>query len=175
MAITTTYWGLNGLIILIGLTIAAYFYMTRNFNYWKKRGVKEISKPTPFLGNIGRLFKQSAPYFMRDLYNQAKGEPYMGFYFLDKPLLLIRDRELVKNVLVKDFNYFSDRYVAPSKRDRLGYANLFVIKNPAWKILRTKLTPIFTSGKLKKMYDLMQVCAQNLDTYLDSLNLEGRQ
>ena len=56
--------------------------------------------------------------------------------------------------------------------DRLSYSNLFFIKNPAWKIIKTKLSPTFTSGKLKKMFELMLECGDNLDTYLESLKLE---
>lgn len=173
MAFFTAYWGLDGMIALTVLFITAYLYMTRKFNYWKKRGVVEVP-PTPFIGNFMEcaFLKKSPGQFMKDLYDRAKGLPYIGFYVIDKPFLLVRDRELVKNVLVKDFNQFADRYGSPDPNDRLGYANLFFLNNPAWKILRTKLSPIFTSGKLKKMFELMIECAKNLDTYLESLKVD---
>ncbi|KAG5328855.1 CP6K1 protein, partial [Acromyrmex heyeri] len=174
MALVTTYWGLDGMIILMTLIITAYLYMTRKFKYWKKRGILEIT-PMPFFGNFKEcLFQKKAPaYFLKDIYDEMKDLPYVGFYVLDKPFLLVRDRELVKNILVKDFNYFSDRYNSADPIDRIGYANLFFIKNPAWKVIRTKLTPLFTSGKMKKMFDLMLTCVKNLDEYLDALELEG--
>lgn len=174
MALITAYWGLDGMIALTSLIVIAYLYMTRKFNYWKRRGVLEINPPTPFLGNFTEcaFLKKSPGYLMKDFYDQAKGLPYIGFYVLDKPFLLIRDREIIKSVLVKDFNYFADRYGSPDPNDRLGYANLFFLRNPAWKILRTKLTPIFTSGKLKKMFELMLECAKNLDMYLASLKVD---
>lgn len=174
MALITAYWGLDGMIILMTLMITAYLYMTRKFKYWKKRGILEIT-PMPFFGNFKEcLFQKKAPaYFLKDIYDEMKGLPYVGFYVLDKPFLLVRDRELVKNILVKNFNYFSDRYNMADPIDRIGYANLFFIKNPAWKIIRTKLTPFFTSGKMKKMFDLMLTCVKNLDEYLDALELEG--
>lgn len=174
MALITAYWGLDGMIILMTLMTAAYLYMTRQFKYWKKRGISQIT-PTPFFGNFKEcLFLKKAPaYFLKELYEETT-EPYIGFYVLDKPFLLMRDRELVKNILVKDFNYFCDRYNTADPNDRIGYANLFFIKNPIWKTLRMKLTPFFTSGKMKKMFDLMLVCVNNLDEYLDSLKLEGK-
>ncbi|XP_012224508.2 cytochrome P450 6k1 [Linepithema humile] len=176
MAFITAHWGLDGIIVLTTLMIAVYLYMTRKLNYWKKRGVTEVVSPTLFLGNFTDcvLFKKSPGHLIKDFYDRAKGLPYAGFFILNKPALLIRDRELVKNILVKDFSNFENRYGSPDTKDRLGYANLFFINNPAWKILRTKLSPIFTSGKLKKMFELMLVCAQNLDTYLESLKLEGK-
>ncbi|XP_014481573.1 PREDICTED: cytochrome P450 6k1-like [Dinoponera quadriceps] len=174
MTLMTNYWGLDGIILLTAFMVAAYLFMTRNFKYWKKRGVEQVP-PVPFIGNFTEcmLLQKNPGYFMKDLYNYAKGLPYIGFYVFDKPSLLVCDRELVKNILVKDFNNFSDRHGSPNTNDRLGYANLFFIKNPAWKILRTKLTPIFTSGKLKKMFELMLECGNNLDTYINSLGLKG--
>lgn len=176
MALLTPYWSLDILIVSSSLMIAAYLFMTRKFKYWSKKGVMEIT-PTPFFGNFGDclLLKKSASEFIRELYEQSKGLPFMGFYIFDKPFFLVRDPELIKHILVKDFNIFADKYAtADSKNDRIGYSNLFIMKNPAWKYLRTKLTPIFTSGKIKKMFDLMLMIGKNLENHLESLNLDGK-
>ncbi|XP_011636626.2 cytochrome P450 6k1-like [Pogonomyrmex barbatus] len=174
MALITNHWSLDGIITLIILIIIVYFYMTRNFKYWQKRGVLEIT-PIPFMGNFTEclILKKSPGYFLKNIYDQAKGHPYIGFYIFDKPFLLLRDHELIKNILMKDFNTFFDRYASADPSDRIGYATLFSIKNPAWKIIRMKLTPFFTSGKLKKMFGLMLECTKNLEDYLDSLKLKG--
>ena len=176
MALLTLHWSLDGIIILSSLIIAAYLFVTRKFNYWSKRGVKELA-PTPFVGNFMDclLSKKSAPQFLKDLYNYGRDLSLLGFYIFDKPYLLIRDPELIKHVLVKDFDYFPDRYsCADEKDDRLGYANVFMIKNPRWKSLRQKLTPFFTPGKLKKMFDIMLAVTYDLGKHLGSLHLEGR-
>ncbi|XP_076164166.1 cytochrome P450 6k1-like [Ptiloglossa arizonensis] len=172
MAVITPYWGLDGMIIFASLMVVFYMYMTRKFKYWAKRGIMEIP-PTPFMGNFTDclMLKKSPSDFIKDLYEMARGLPYMGFYIFDKPFFLVRDPELVKHILVKDFNVFNDRYASPAVTDRLGYANLFQIKNPAWKVLRSKLTPIFTSGKLKRMFELMALVGDDLDKHLESLNL----
>lgn len=175
MAFITNYWSLDGIIILTVLIIIAYIYMTRNFKYWEKRGVLEIT-PTPFVGNFMEclLLRKAPSYFLKELYEQGKGQPYVGFYIFDKPFLLLRDPEIIKNVFIKDFNTFFDRYASADPNDRIGYSSLFSIKNPAWRVVRTKLTPFFTSGKLKKMFVLMLECGKHLDDYLDSLELEGK-
>ncbi|KYN13096.1 Cytochrome P450 6k1 [Trachymyrmex cornetzi] len=170
MALTDC-WALDGIIILTILIITAYLYMTRNFKYWKKRGVLEIT-PTPFVGNFMEclLLRKAPAYF----YDRAKGEPYVGFYILDKPILLLRDHEIIKSILIKDFNIFCDRYATGNPKDRIGNSSLFLINNPTWKILRAKLSPFFTSGKLKKMFGLMLECGNHLNEYLDSLKLDGK-
>ncbi|KAL6418467.1 hypothetical protein ACFW04_012069 [Cataglyphis niger] len=177
MALITAYWGLDGIIVLTTLMIIVYLYMTRNFKYWKKRGISEIFPPTPFLGNFTEclLLRKAPAYFLKELYEQAKGLPYFGLYIFDKPFLLVRDRELVKNILIKDFNTFSDRYIMADPKDRLGCNNLFFMRNPTWKMLRMKLSPFFSSGKLKKMFELMLECGNNLDTYLESLKEDGKE
>lgn len=132
-------------------------------------------RPVPLLGNFADCFfmKKSPGEFIKGLYDESNGLPYMGFYIFDKPFFLIRDPELVKHVFVKDFDHFADKYSETNIKDRLGWANLFMIKNPAWKVLRSKLTPFFTSGKLKKMFDLMVQVGNDLDAHLESLSLEG--
>ncbi|KZC14179.1 Cytochrome P450 6k1 [Dufourea novaeangliae] len=140
MALLSPYWGLDGIILFASLMVAAYVYATRNFKYWAKRGIMEIP-PTPFIGNFKEclLLKKTPSDFVKELYDQSKGLRYMGFYIFDKPFFLIRDPELIKHVLVKDFNVFHDRYASPNVTDRLGYANVFMMKNPEnGKVLEVK-------------------------------------
>ncbi|KAK0166956.1 hypothetical protein PV327_004420 [Microctonus hyperodae] len=172
MAAITSHWILDSIILFASLIVFSYFYVTRKFGYWKKRGVTEF-KPTPFIGNLGDCLtvKKSAGQWLEDCYNNSAGLPYVGLYLFHKPTLLVRDPELIKNVLVRDFNYFQDRYARASADDKLGSSNLFTIKNPAWKTLRSKITPIYTSGKVKKMFELMVEIGDDLDTHMKSLDL----
>ncbi|XP_071636505.1 cytochrome P450 6k1-like [Temnothorax longispinosus] len=175
MAFMTNYWILDGIIILT-ILIIIYFLMTRNFNYWENRGVLEIT-PTIFNGNFGEcLNREKAPSsFLKELYDRAKdnSKPYIGFYISGVPFLLLRNREIINHVLITDFHYFHDRYSSADPKDRIGYANLFFIKNPTWMKLKTKLMPFFNNSTLEKMFDLMLVCGKHLDKYLDSLKLDG--
>ncbi|CAK9831376.1 Cytochrome P450 6k1 [Anthophora retusa] len=175
MALLTPYWGLDGIIVLMSIMVTAYLYATRKFKYWSKLGIMELT-PTPFLGNFTDclLLKKAPSQFVKSLYDQGKGLPYIGFYIFDKPYFLVRDPEIIKQILVKDFTVFADRYATTDeKNDRLGYANLFMMKNPAWKLLRTKLTPIFTAGKLKRMFELMLLVAKNMEQHIETLLPDG--
>ncbi|XP_011302432.1 cytochrome P450 6k1 [Fopius arisanus] len=174
MALLTKFWGLDLLAVSFVLILVFYLYMTRNFNYWTKRGVKQIP-PVPFFGCFKEIIlQQKVPgHFFRDWYEKYRPLPYVGFYVLDKPFLLIRDPELVKSVLVKDANYFQDKHLTANPNDTLSAANVFLIKNPAWKYLRSKLTSVYTAGRLKKMFDLMLDVCKDFDTFLESQNLDG--
>ncbi|XP_015114683.1 cytochrome P450 6k1-like [Diachasma alloeum] len=174
MIFAWNHWMMYPIIFLTLITYLAYRYMTRNFDYWKKRGVVSVP-PTPFLGNFGGFLtgQKSGGKLLQEIYNYAPDEPYVGFFGFDKPLLVIRDTNLIKHILIKDFDHFQDRYTSSGDYDLLGRASLFMIKNPAWKYVRTKMSSIYTSGRLKKMVQLLVEVAQDLVTHLESLDLKG--
>ena len=93
----------------IGLVLVScvYWYYRNVFNFWKKRGVKYVKPEIPF-GNSKdlALMRVSLTEFFKGLYDAFPGERYMGIYEFNKPTLLVRDPELIKHVLVKDFAHF---------------------------------------------------------------------
>lgn len=85
---------------------------------------------------------------------------------LNKPTLLLLEPEIIKQFLVKDFQYFTDRgFIYDEKREPLT-ANLVNLEGSKWKVLRQKLTPSFSSGKIKNMMALLQDCSKQLLVYL---------
>lgn len=48
-------------------------------------------------------------------------------------------------------------------------AHLFNLEAERWRPLRTRLSPVFTSGKLKEMFPLILECSKHLGQYLDKL------
>lgn len=48
--------------------------------------------------------------------------------------------------------------------------NLFALEPERWRPMRAKLSPIFTSGKLKEMFPLILECAGNLEKYLGKIS-----
>ncbi|XP_046744632.1 cytochrome P450 6k1-like [Diprion similis] len=177
MAVLLLNWWLDFAVILLSAFAAAYLYMTRNFNYWSKRNVMEVS-PIPFFGNFFDccLFRKSPSEVLQSLYEKGSSNeetPYVGFYVFDKPALVLRDQEIVKRVLIKDFDYFVDRFIRTDVSDSLGYANIFLMKNPAWRTMRVKLTHFFTAAKLQRTFRLMVDVGEDLDKHLEALKLGG--
>jgi len=82
---------------------------------------------------------------------KGKG-PFGGIHFLLSPTILTLDIEFVKRILIKDFSHFEDRGVYYNEKDDPLSAHLFALKDEPWRKLRSKLTPTFTSGKMKFMY-----------------------
>ncbi|KAI8441397.1 hypothetical protein MSG28_015012 [Choristoneura fumiferana] len=140
--------------VLIGLL---YLYGTQSYNYWKDKGVK-YEKPLPFIGNAAPLFahRVSVTTYITELYRKYPAEKYVGFYVASKTALLVKDIDLIKQVLVADFLHFyprglnsHDEVIEPMLK------NLFFADGDLWKLLRQRLTPAFTSGKLKAMFPLI--------------------
>ena len=103
--------------VITAIFIGFYFYLTRNFKIWQKLGVPYI-KPTPFFGSLKEcaLQKTTIGEQLQKIYNEHSDKPYVGIFSFDKPGLLIRDLELVKNILVKDFQNFVDRILSVEER-----------------------------------------------------------
>ncbi|KAH8331649.1 hypothetical protein KR074_009053 [Drosophila pseudoananassae] len=160
----------EALFLVVAALVAVYLWFQRNHTYWQRKGIPYIP-PTPIIGNTKPAFKMETSFglYLSEIYNdpRAQNEAVVGIYALNKPALIIRDVDLIKSVLIKDFNRFHNRYAqCDPHRDPLGYNNLFFVRNNHWKDIRTKLTPVFTSGKVKQMYPLMQEIGRDLEAAL---------
>ncbi|KAK7869854.1 hypothetical protein R5R35_006665 [Gryllus longicercus] len=158
----------TALTILAIVTGVLYWYCTNTFDYWKKKGVPYVP-PTPFFGNIAEslLGTKNFNFVHQELYNRFKGHRFVGIYHAKKPVLLLRDPELIKLCLVKDFQNFHDRdsvIINPEKN--ILQQNLVNLAGQKWRVLRNKLSPTFTSGKIKNMFPLMIECCANVVSYL---------
>lgn len=152
------------LAILIG---GAYGYFKYVYTYWERRGVKYI-KPSFPLGNFAQTFLQrfSVGQLVEKLYHETS-EPFIGIYGVIRPILMIRDTSLIRRIFIKDFSHFADRGVYINETYDPLSGHLFSMSGEKWKNLRAKLTPVFTSGKLKAMFSTLLNCGGPLKRYLD--------
>lgn len=154
------------LALIIILIIAVVFFVRRQYTHWDHVGIANIKGSFPF-GNLKSVVKcqRSFGTALYDLYRQTS-EPFVGIYLFFRPAILIRDAEMVKSILTTDFQNFHDRgtYCDP-ERDPMS-ANLFALPGEAWKSLRTKLTPAFTSGKLKGMFPSIHSIGDELVNFM---------
>lgn len=156
------------------LIVALYYYSISTFDFWKKRGVPG-PKPLPFFGNTKDLMFVKVPMstFVKDIYEKYPNEPMIGLFVNRSPILVLNDPDLIKDVLIRDFSNFVDRGFNVHERTEPLSLNLLNLEPKRWRPLRAKLSPIFTSGKLKDMIPLMLECSQHLEDYLDKLVAKG--
>ena len=79
---------------------------------------------------------------------------------------MIIDPNLIKQIFIKDFDFFTDKRKFSAGNKYFDNA-LFNLEGDNWRKARHASTPVFTSGKLKKMSKLMKKVADDLVAQLD--------
>ncbi|GFR96210.1 cytochrome P450 3A24 [Elysia marginata] len=79
----------------------------------------------------------------------------------DLPVLVTRDLDLLKQVLVKDFNNFVNRNDQMATRSLIG-KGVFFLKDYDWKRIRQLMSPSFSTGRLKRISAHVQEAANHL-------------
>ncbi|RZC42383.1 p450 domain containing protein, partial [Asbolus verrucosus] len=159
-----------------------YFLTLPQGGLWldfQRRGVPG-PKPTFLLGNVGPSFflKKSLAEVFADVYNEYQNVPVVGIYTATTPTLIIRDPEVIKDVIVKSFSNFRDNALYIDKEtDPLFGRHPFILRGDEWKSTRVQLTPGFTSGKMKWIYPLLEDISEKFAKFIASqpkaLNGEG--
>lgn len=105
---------------------------------------------------------------IRKIYNEIKptGAKVCGIYFFTRPVTMLLDLDIIKNVFVKDFSNFTERNMYYNEEDDPLSANLLTLDGDKWKKLRAKLTPTFTSGKMKFMFPTIVMVAERFRDHL---------
>lgn len=155
-------WLLCGSIVILW-----YLYIKKKHRFWKNLGVPYIPPIVPW-GNILHAANPKIHFaqLMKEFYDENKHHgDYVGFYFLTKPAILVTSPEFARKVLTQDFQYFMDRGLYYNERTDPLSASLFSLEGQKWKRIREKVTPTFTSGKMKTMFSTVIGVADRLIEY----------
>lgn len=100
------------LIVLIVIPLILYYWYFGRVNYWKKNNLIYF-RGYPIIGNLWEVltFKKSYYEQVYEYYfdDSVKSEAIFGYNIFTKKAVFIREPELIKNVLIRDFNQFSNR------------------------------------------------------------------
>jgi len=79
---------------------------------------------------------------------------------------MIRDPELLKQITIKDFDHFVNHRNLfgvdnddPHCMNNLLGSSLFFLRDARWKDMRSSLSPAFTGSKMRQMFQLMDLVA----------------
>jgi cytochrome P450 family 6 len=146
------------------ISVLLYLYGTRRFNYWESKGIK-CDKPYPFIGNSFKYLTLQTSFtnFYTYFYKKYPNERFIGTYAANNPMLIVTEPRDIQRVLINDFNTFYPRGIKIDKEDPDPFLkHLFMADGDLWKLLRQRMTPAFTSGKLKAMFPLIVERAEKL-------------
>ncbi|PSN38878.1 hypothetical protein C0J52_18965 [Blattella germanica] len=159
--------------LIVVLLLAIYIRFKKAFTYWKKKNVPYIEPIFPF-GNFADavLVRRSFAEMNKCQYKSLEGHDFGGFYIFTKPAIMFRDPELIKTVLVKDFSSFHDRGIYINEEVEPLTGHLFILPGARWRNLRVKLSPTFTSGKMKMMFQTLVDCGIELQDLVQNMAKE---
>lgn len=155
--------------LLIAVITVILIYIKFVYTHWQRYGFPYI-KPSIPLGNLGPVAKREMSFGMNiyELYKFDKN-PFVGVYLFFRPAILVRDVKLIQQILAADFNHFHDRGIYGNKKYDPLSETLLRMKGQAWRNTRTKLSPAFTSGKIKTMFSSILMQCDNLCDHLEML------
>jgi len=151
-----------------GVTVLVlYVYFKICYSYWKKRGIPTL-KPTAPFGNFSHsiLSGKNPGFQLAELYKAFDGHPVGGVYTFGAPSLLLRHPDVIKDILVKDFDHFYSRGRHFDEEAEPLDAHLLALSGSKWRNLRVRMTPLFTPLKIKMMFGAMVECGKNLQICL---------
>ncbi|XP_076323547.1 cytochrome P450 6g1-like [Tachypleus tridentatus] len=169
----------------------------KHFNSFVKLGIPG-PKPNLLLGNMWELYWKG-PLSCLQRWIDQHGKVFIYFFGM-RPVLVVMDLDLLKEIQIKDFMDFADRPVLLLHRVlSLGFLGLFELDPPKkpgepindfliflrgtrWKRVRSVITPSFTTLKLKTMAQTMDESINDLlknieeysrqENYIDRGNLD---
>ena len=139
--------------MVVGAVITIYVNFFQS--YWSRRGI-----PTPSAFNIRRFV---LPIHLHDQEIYRDQGTIVGLYEGFRPTLLLGEPDLIRDILVKDFDNFPSRraYNFGHLPDRMG---LLFMKGSEekWEKLRSLITPHFSNGKMRGLTPKVNECVSNL-------------
>lgn len=82
-----------------------------------------------------------------------RGDKFCWTTELGTPRVVLRDVEVIKKVMIKDFDHFVDRRKFFNDDNSPFRFTLPMLEGDEWKGVRSAVSPTFTTGKIRRMMD----------------------
>lgn len=143
------------LVLITVLVLTYYIYTMRKYSIFKRYGIPAI-QPKPFIGGFSYFAKTG----LKEAEYEAtiKHGKVVGFFLINMPTAFVTEPEIIKEIFVKRFHEFPNRSKAAHITKFWEKTILQTTDVNNWRFLRSTLTPTFSSGKLRKMDQIIRVC-----------------
>uniref|UniRef100_A0A0K8TUK8 unspecific monooxygenase n=1 Tax=Epiphyas postvittana TaxID=65032 RepID=A0A0K8TUK8_EPIPO len=163
------------LIWVLALLLAFVLYCRKVYSRFSRHGVRNLT-PIPILGDMVKMTFRMEHFFenIDRIYRSFPGEKFVGSFEFIRPVVFIRDIELIKQITVKDFEHFLDHAVVIDENiDPFFGRNLFALKGQKWKDMRSTMSPAFTSSKMRVMIPFMTEAGDHMINRIKKTILES--
>lgn len=166
------------------IVVLLYHYVAKKYDYFLPKPIPCV-KPSFLVGSTGpMMFRlRDVCSHVKILYNTFPESKICGFYDLMKPIVMMRDPEVIKKIAVKDFDYFMDHTPTMTNSspegevggDSLFGNSLFALRGQKWRDMRATLSPAFTGSKMRHMFELVSECGQSVAEFFMSEAKSGKK
>ncbi|ODM95120.1 Cytochrome P450 9e2 [Orchesella cincta] len=144
-------------VALVGIITFLIYYLTRPpKDFWGKYGVRQVNDTT-FNDKISILLGRKTVMDIDELTYKSLAstqEKFCGLVEMQGQTVLLRDLDMVKRVMIKDFEYFTDKRLAVSSENQPIIRKFLInLQGEEWKNVRSSLSPTFTTTKIKHMME----------------------
>ena len=143
-------------LVVILLTLG-YLYLSRHKNFWKDKDIPSV--PYRFWVVSGLEFFRT-PFYELSEKGYAETKKLGGCAGMIDwlgPALMVTDPEMIKTVLVKEFETFSERQPSSLNSTKGVFAKMMTnLKGQEWKDVRNISTPTFSTGKIRSMIGILE-------------------
>jgi cytochrome P450 family 6 len=163
-------------VLTLAILSAVYFCLKSSYSYWTKLGIPIYNPVVPF-GNFGAVLmkKSNLQSEITALDKAFEDHKLGGLYTFSKNFLLVRDPDLIKDILMKDFNYIQESGIVVSENGDPLDRHLFLLSGAKWRNLRIRPTPTFTSGNMKMIFATLVECGRELSAVLQESARQGQK
>ncbi|XP_055529195.1 probable cytochrome P450 9f2 [Wyeomyia smithii] len=169
-----------GLALVLTLFWFIYRWLTKNHDYFRDKPIPSLAA-VPFFGSTADIMlkRLSMHDYVKQVYDKFAGVKVFGLFDTNSRTFVITDLDLIKQISVKDFDYFTDRRPMFGMNDNdnpnvLFNKVLFSLKGQKWRDMRSTLSPAFTGSKMRAMFELIaQYSSGMIQTLRSKAEKEG--
>ena len=162
----TANWNITHHLLAIGLAVVSislfhgYMYRRRAFGFFRRLAIPG-PKPNLIKGNADKMRNRSLVAI--DVMDQWQAEfgDFYGYFIGMKPYVVVKDLDMVKQVLIRDFHKFVNR-PAMGIEIRPVINTLVGLRNQRWKEVRRIISPAFSARKMQKINCTINRCVDIL-------------
>lgn len=149
----------SNLLCILGLIFVFIILYYEFIFYVRSRPGIKGPIPLPIFGNMLSMLKTKRSELEIE-WRKKYGKVYMT-YLGGLPRLTIADPEIIIEIGVRNSSKFQDlANVSPFSKYQSN--SVFNLRGHRWRKVRTLITPAFTSGKIKKMFKLLDTISNDL-------------
>ena len=161
-----------GWICLLIITTALIYWMGVSSYSLISRISLPGPKPWPYVGNLFEVTNKYGGLHKAFLeYAKKYGKVYKMYMGRD-PVIVVADPEMLKGILIKNFDKFRNRpeFLAGNAPLDKG---LFGARDDDWRRVRSILTPTFSASKLKEIVPIIEEAVDILLAKFEKFAREG--